>query len=137
LKGVEDEQQVQALLGQVGLAGRAGSRFDQLSGGQVRLVGACQAFLGSPRLVILDELTHGLDLQERLAVFRLVRRVRSSHGLVIFSTHVPQDVEQVADQVVVLDAGQVLFAGDVEVMHREAAAGSTEEAYLKLLEAAR
>jgi ABC-2 type transport system ATP-binding protein len=132
LKGIEDERQAHDLLAQVGLADRAGSRFDQLSGGQVRLVGAAQAFLGSPLLVILDELTRGLDLQERIAVFKLVRRMR---GMVVVSTHVPQDVEQIADQVVVLHSGSVLFSGDISRLYDQTGVSSLESAYLHLLNA--
>ena len=140
LKGAVDDSQAETLLTQVGLADQAHKRLDTLSVGQARLVGVCQAFLGKPRLVILDEATRGLDLQERVAVFRLVRRVLRTlrtQGMVIFSTHVPQDVEQVADQVIVLNAGQVLYSGTVERLHRDTEAETSETAYLKLLEAVR
>jgi ABC-2 type transport system ATP-binding protein len=137
LKGAAEDSQAETLLAQVGLTDQAHKRLDTLSVGQARMVGVCQAFLGKPRLVILDEATRGLDLQERLAVFRLVRRVLRTQGMVIFSTHVPQDVEQVADQVIVLNAGQVLYAGAVESLHRKMAEDSAETAYLRLLEAAR
>ncbi|HSV85736.1 MAG TPA: ABC transporter ATP-binding protein [Levilinea sp.] len=130
LKGIEDTKQPERLLVQLGLNSRLSSRFDQLSGGQVRLAGIAQAFLGQPYLVLLDELTRGLDVQERQAVFRLLRR---RAGLVIFSTHVLWDVEQIADQVVVLHAGQVLFAGELDSLYRQTGHFSLEPAYLQLI----
>ncbi|MCC7206653.1 MAG: ABC transporter ATP-binding protein [Anaerolineae bacterium] len=82
-----------------------------LSYGQLRLLGVAQAFLGSPRLLLLDELTRGLDFVERQRAFRLVTRYSQ---LAIFSTHIPEDAESLAETIIVLDAGRVLFCGALD-----------------------
>lgn len=98
--------------------------FQKLSGGQQRLVGIAQAFLGLPRLLLLDEFVRGLDVNERENAFRMLRQ---SGKLLIFSTHSPQEIESVgAQQVLVLDRGQVLFCGSVNAM-RSTATGFVQE----------
>lgn len=94
-----------ALLDQFGLDKIADQPFGTLSGGQNRRVGIAQAFLGSPRLLLLDELTRGLDAFERQNVFRIIRQTKA---LTIFSTHVDSDAERIADQMMVLEAGRVV-----------------------------
>lgn len=98
--------------------------FRELTGGQHQLVGIAQALIGSPFLLLLDELSRGLDLSEAEQIFRVVRQ----HGkFVIFSTHIPDDIERMAAQtVIVLERGQMLFCGTVEAM-RSAAAGCVYE----------
>jgi len=92
-----------------------------------------QAFLGNPYLLLLDELTHGLDVQEREAVFRLVRR-KPADRLVIFSTHVPADVERIAQELIVLNEGEVVYLGSVEGF-RSRVAGMVSDVRLPEVEA--
>jgi ABC-2 type transport system ATP-binding protein len=83
-------------------------RLLQLSGGQLRLVGIAQAFLRQPELLLLDELTSGLDVVERERVYRLL----SERGqLTIFSTHILEEAERIADAIIVLHHGRILFHG--------------------------
>lgn len=95
----------------------------QLSGGQRRLVGVAQALLGHPRLLLLDELTRGIDLIEREQIYRAVRVF---NGLTVFSTHVPDDAEHLAQTVIVMQQGRVLYCGEVEAL-RAAAVGQVFE----------
>ena len=119
--------------------------LNNLSGGQVRLAGVAQAFLGTPRLVVLDEPTRGLDIQERERVFRMMRQAMLGR-MIIFSTHLPDEAALVANQLVVLSKGAVMFVGKpeelVEATHDVPSNGilrlepwSLEEAYLRLIEA--
>ncbi|MFZ2501500.1 MAG: ABC transporter ATP-binding protein [Nocardioides sp.] len=84
-------------------------RVGQLSGGERRRLGIAQSVLGEPELLVLDEPTAGLDPQQRSQVLDSLHR--QAGGLMIFATHLPQDVAQLADAVVVIGAGQALFAG--------------------------
>lgn len=98
--------------------------FHRLSGGQQRMVGIVQAFLGAPRLLLLDEFVRGLDMTERESAFRLIGQ---RGALLIFSTHIPAEIESLgARQVIVLDRGRILFYGTVEAL-RAAAAGFVYE----------
>jgi ABC-2 type transport system ATP-binding protein len=97
--------------------------FGQLSGGQLRMVGFAQALLGNPRLLLLDELSRGLDAIERQRVYRLL----AGHSrFILFSTHLPSEAEQIAQTVIVLHRGKVLFSGDIETL-RDYATGQVYE----------
>lgn len=116
-------EQVGTLIDQMNLSRFVDQPVRKLSGGQLRLIGVAQAFLNSPPLLLLDELTHGLDLIERERVFQLIRH---SGKLTIFSTHVAEEAENLANAVIVLRRGRVLFCGEVDEL-RQMAAGHVYE----------
>ncbi len=113
LKNIPDAGQVDQILSALGLQQVADLPFSSLSGGQIRLTGIAQAFLGRPSLLLLDELTRGLDLEEREHVFALARKPLPGR-LILFRTHEPSDVERLADQAIVLHQGRVIFSGIVD-----------------------
>jgi len=113
LKNITEDGQVNHLLSALGLEEIADWPFGKLSGGQIRLVGIAQAFLGRPKLLLLDELTHGLDVEEREWVFTLARQPVPGR-LILYSTHETADAGRLADRVIVLRQGQVTFFGEVD-----------------------
>lgn len=108
LKKVRDKSQIEWLIRALELVRVADFPLTALSEGQVRLVGIAQAFLGCPSLLLLDEPTRGLDVEERARVFSLMRRPAPGR-LTIYSTHELEDIEQMADRVIILSEGQVLY----------------------------
>jgi ABC-type multidrug transport system ATPase subunit len=86
-----------------------------LSGGMKQRVGLAQAFLNSPRLLIVDEPTAGLDPEERIRVRSLLAELGGDR-VILLSTHVIEDVEAVADRVAVLHRGRVRFHGTITEM---------------------
>ncbi len=126
LKNVTEESQVRRLLSALNLEEIANRPFARLSGGQVRLVGIAQAFLGCPKLLLLDELTHGLDVEERERVFALARKPAPGR-LILFSTHEPADVGRLADRVIVLRQGKVIYSGEADKLL------ISEDVYLSML----
>jgi ABC-2 type transport system ATP-binding protein len=99
------------LLGQFGLADRRRSVFSSLSGGERQRLFLVLALLNRPRLVILDELTQGLDPAARREVWAAVRRLRDAGTTVLLVTHEVDEAEALCDRVVVMRAGRVLDAG--------------------------
>ncbi|MFW6135717.1 MAG: ABC transporter ATP-binding protein [Chloroflexota bacterium] len=128
LKGCPRRDEIEPLIVALGLERVADRPFHELSPGQVRLAGIAQALLGDPSLLLLDEPTRGLDVEERQRVFRQLRRL-APRSLVVFSTHVPDEVSEVAGQVVVLNEGRVWYTGGVEALRRRAA-GRVHEVHL-------
>jgi ABC-2 type transport system ATP-binding protein len=99
------------LLGQFGLAGRRRSVFSSLSGGERQRLFLVLALLNRPRLVILDELTQGLDPAARREVWAAVRRLHDAGTTVLLVTHEVDEAEALCDRVVVMRAGRVVDAG--------------------------
>lgn len=99
------------LLGTVGLDQQAGTRLDKLSGGQSQRLSIATALVGRPRVVILDELTTGLDPDARRSMWRLVESMRSDGVAVLLVSHHMDEVERLCDHVAVLDEGRVIEHG--------------------------
>jgi ABC-2 type transport system ATP-binding protein len=109
------------LLEWFGLAERRRSVFSSLSGGERQRLFLVLALLNSPRLVILDELTQGLDPAARRNVWGAVRQLRDVGTTVLLVTHEIDEAEALCDQIVVMRAGRVLDAGTpAELVDRHA-----------------
>jgi ABC-2 type transport system ATP-binding protein len=107
----ERRARVSQVLDTVGLADRRGDQVRSLSGGMQRRLGLAQALIADPTLLILDEPTAGLDPEQRLGFYRLVDQVRQTGCAVLLSTHLIEDAASVAEAMVVLDGGRVVFDG--------------------------
>jgi ABC-2 type transport system ATP-binding protein len=95
----------------LGLDGCARTPFKRLSGGQQqRLTLAC-AVVGRPELVFLDEPTSGMDPQGRRLVWELIAALRRDGVAVLLTTHLMEEAEELADQVVIVDGGRVVASG--------------------------
>jgi ABC-2 type transport system ATP-binding protein len=99
------------LLEQFGLAARRRSVFSSLSGGERQRLFLVLALLNHPQLVILDELTQGLDPAARRNVWAAVRQLHSAGTTVLLVTHEMDEAEALCNRIVVMRAGRVLDAG--------------------------
>lgn len=88
-------------------------KIDELSGGMKRRVGIAQALLNSPEILILDEPTVGLDIEERRK-FREIITEYSKNRLVIISTHIVSDIEFIANKIVIMNDGEIIESGRPE-----------------------
>ncbi|MFV3073633.1 methionine ABC transporter ATP-binding protein [Niveispirillum fermenti] len=105
---------VAELLALVGLTEKAGQYPAALSGGQKQRVGIARALAPSPRLLLCDEATSALDPETTRQILALIRRINRELGLtVLLITHEMGVVREVADQVVVLEAGRIIEQGPV------------------------
>jgi len=82
--------------------------FDTLSGGQRQRLFIALAFVNSPEVVFLDELTQGLDPQARRATWELIREIRRGGTTVVLVTHFMDEAEHLCDRVAVVDRGRVV-----------------------------
>ncbi|MGC4932378.1 ABC transporter ATP-binding protein [Gordonia sp. DT30] len=99
------------LLDALGLRDAARTPFRRLSGGQQQRLSLACAIVGRPELVFLDEPTAGLDAHARLVVWEIIDRLRGDGVSVLLTTHLMDEAERLADQVVIIDAGRVVAAG--------------------------
>jgi ABC-2 type transport system ATP-binding protein len=82
--------------------------FDSLSGGQRQRLFVALAFVNSPELVFLDELTQGLDPQARRATWDLIHEIRGAGTTVVLVTHFMDEAEHLCDRLAVVDDGRVV-----------------------------
>ncbi len=96
------------LLEQFGLADLSRRQTGGLSGGQKRRLAVALAFVGRPRLVVLDEPTTGLDVDARHVLWQAIRDFHAGGGTVLLTSHYLEEVQALAQRVVVIDHGRVL-----------------------------
>ncbi|MBS7700029.1 MULTISPECIES: ABC transporter ATP-binding protein [unclassified Chelatococcus] len=121
-------------LDRIGLRERARDLVRTLSGGQRRRVEIARALMHEPRLLLLDEPTTGLDIPGRRSLLSHVRHLCSEHGLaVLWATHLLEEVED-HDQLIVLDAGRVRWAGPAADMSLKLGASDLPAAFAALTE---
>lgn len=107
----ERRECVQALLQQTNLWSHRKKAVSGFSGGMRQRFGVAQALLGSPRLLIVDEPTAGLDPAERQRFLDLICEV-GEQVAVIFSTHLVEDVRELCPNMAILNEGRVLLSGE-------------------------
>ena len=128
LKGLhkaEAKRRTTELLELVGLSDVAKKKVRSYSGGMKQRLGIAQALLNRPRVLILDEPTSGLDPKERVRFRELIAEL-GKENIVLLSTHIVSDVEHIADRILMMREGQIIWQGvwnDTD--------GSLEEFYLK------
>ncbi|RZU22125.1 ABC transporter ATP-binding protein [Streptomyces sp. BK239] len=108
---VSGARPVDEALGLVGLAGKAGVRVKQLSGGERRRLDLALALLGEPEVLFLDEPTTGLDAEGRRDTWNLVRSLRDAGTTVLLTTHYLEEAEGLADRLAILHQGRIAAAG--------------------------
>jgi ABC-2 type transport system ATP-binding protein len=118
------------LLEEWGLTGQRGKAFAALSGGQKQRLFIALALLGEPEVVVLDELTTGLDPAARRDTWALVQRLKDRGVTVLLVTHAMDEAETLCDRLIVIDSGRLVAEGtpdQIRGTHR-----SLEAAYLNL-----
>jgi len=96
------------LIAQLGLEDKAETPFAKLSGGQKQRLFVALALVNDPDLVIVDELTTGLDPQARHAIWDLIRTVRDRGKTVVLTTHFMEEAERLCDRVAIMDRGRLV-----------------------------
>lgn len=105
---------LEKLIGFIGIRSFLNQKYGTLSGGQKRRVDIARALIDHPDILFLDEPTTGLDLQTRIVIWDLLQKLQKEQGLTIFlTTHYLEEAEN-ADQMYILENGNVLAEGSAE-----------------------
>lgn len=119
VKGVTDRRRVHDVLGMVNLHQQAASFTSTFSGGMRRRLGIAQALLNDPDILLVDEPTAGLDPEERLR-FRHLLAELGFKKLVVISTHIVSDIENMAGQIAIMREGKLASYGTPDDLIRQA-----------------
>jgi ABC-2 type transport system ATP-binding protein len=103
------------------LTDKLGTRFAKLSGGQKQRLFIALALVGNPRVVVLDELTTGLDPRSRRDTWQLIEDVRAGGVTVLLVTHFMEEAQRLCDRIAVIDQGRVAALDTPEGLIRQAA----------------
>ena len=128
LKGLHKDvaqRRVEELLELVSLTEVARKKVKTYSGGMKQRLGIAQALLNHPQILILDEPTAGLDPKERVRFRNLIAEL-GEECIVILSTHIVSDIDRIADRILMMNRGQLVFNGTREEIEED-----LEEFYLR------
>ena len=121
LKGKALDERIAHVLGLVNLADRARDKPATFSGGMKRRLNIAAALLHDPELLILDEPTVGVDPQSRNAIFDTLEALQAQGRALIYTSHYMEEVERLADHIVIIDHGKVLADDSPAALHRRLA----------------
>lgn len=106
-------------------------RIETLSKGYQRRVGFAQSILSDPPILLLDEPTDGLDPNQKEHIRKLVKKL-GQHKIILISTHLLDDVEQMCNRIMIMNRGAIVADGEKQAILAQAQAFSLEAAFRKL-----
>lgn len=118
---IKDDDNYEKVINEVGLVEVRQSKIEELSRGFKQRVGLAAALLGNPEILVLDEPTSGLDPIEQEKIKKLIKKLsnppssspmRLRRGkAIIFSTHILSEVEDIANRIIIIDQGKIVYDG--------------------------
>jgi ABC-2 type transport system ATP-binding protein len=133
--GIDWTTEVDSAIKLVHLEEQRKQKCKALSGGMVRRLGIAQAIIGRPDLILLDEPTVGLDIEERMRFQKILENIRGQQPVLV-STHVLDDISPDDDEIVIINHQQVAFHGSAaEIANFSKSSPPTlQGGYLQILE---
>ncbi len=122
IKGIDEEDAIQSAyeyLEQVGLSDKAEAKIKNLSSGQQQKIQLGIALIHKPELLILDEPTKGLDPVNRNMLINRLKKLNEQGTTIVFSTHIMEEAEKIADRVGILKEGKFEVYGELDDIKEE------------------
>ena len=116
---MNNKKRIYELIKQLDLWEHRYKRVRQLSGGMKRRLMIAKALVHSPRLLLLDEPTAGVDVELRHSIWEQVRKLKKSGVAILFTTHYLEEAEQLCDRVAIIHEGQIKKQGTTQDLVRK------------------
>src|SRR6185437_9032791 len=107
------------LLKLVGLEDRKKEKIKGYSGGMKRRINLACSLLHSPKILLLDEPTVGVDPQSRNLIFELIQQLNDAGMTIIYTTHYMEEAEKLCDRIGIIDAGKIVAQGTFEELRKQ------------------
>lgn len=127
-----DPRSLDDLLELVDLGDQRRTRFEQLSGGQQQRLSVALALVGRPRIVILDELTTGLDPRARRRMWATLERLNAEGVTILLVSHAMEEIERLCDRVALIDSGRIIALDTPSALVATAGVETLDDAFVAL-----
>lgn len=128
----ESKEQINFLLNIFNLSNYRDIKLYKYSGGMKRKIGICSALLGDPKILILDEPTAGLDIEERWNVIKSIKEL-SENKILILTSHIMSDVKYLSDEIMIINEGSRVFYDTIKNF-KHCFGSDLEEGYINFVE---
>ena len=132
LKGEKLEKATNFALEFAGLTNRKKDKPKTYSGGMKRRLNIACAIVHKPEILILDEPTVGIDPQSRNHILEDLKKLKNEGTTIIYTTHYMEEIEQIADRVVIVDNGQKVEEGTIEELLEKYSEENLESLFLDI-----
>ncbi len=133
MSGEHLKRQIEKVIDRLDIGGFADQRMESLSMGQKQRAGIAQAILHEPQILVLDEVTVGLDVLAAREIIELVREAADDGKTVLFSTHIMGEVTVLADSLSILHEGRLVYDGTLAHLDSVKGGASLEEEFIRRL----
>jgi ABC-2 type transport system ATP-binding protein len=137
LGGKSLENEAMDLLRRVGLEGKEKQQLKTFSKGMQQRLGIAQALLGSPDLLVLDEVASGLDPLGRRHLRQLLHEIKLTGTTIFFSSHELDEVAQLCDRIILIESGRVVDERVMEASLQIGASSALEDYFIRTIEQAK
>jgi ABC-2 type transport system ATP-binding protein len=127
------QSSISKVIEQVGLTSESKKRIGQLSKGYKQRVGLAAALLHNPEVLILDEPTSGLDPNQIIEIRNVIKE-QGKNKLVLFSSHILQEVEAICDRVIIINKGRLVADDKLSVLHQQSTSSVVRVQFKEALE---
>ncbi len=114
----ELKKNAEHILKALGLYDRRKTKIKTFSGGMKRRINIATALLHSPKILLMDEPTVGIDPQSRNLIFDTVNRLNDNGMTIIYTTHYMEEAEKLCNRIAIIDAGQIIACGNIQELRK-------------------